>query len=50
MNVRHSSLLLSFSLVLLIAVPWVAVSTQWSLYLLALATLALAVIFRLSND
>lgn len=50
MNVRYSSLLLSFSLALLIAVPWVELSARWSLYFLGLATLAGAAIFRLSND
>jgi|688.fasta_scaffold316860_2 hypothetical protein len=50
MKVRYSSLLLSFSLMLLIAAPWVELSARWSLYLLGLATLVGAAIFRLSND
>jgi hypothetical protein len=50
MKVRYSSLLLSFSLMLLIAAPWVELSARWSLYLLGLVTLVGAAIFRLSND
>jgi hypothetical protein len=50
MNWRYSSLLLSFSLALLVAAPWVYLSARWPVYLMGIVTLVAAGIFRLSND
>lgn len=47
---RYSSLLLAFALCLLIAAPWVQLSARWPVYLMGVAAVALAAIFRALND
>jgi len=51
MTVRYSAILAGLSIIMLLAVPWVGVSDTWSLYYMALASLAGAgVSFFLLND
>jgi len=50
-TVRYSAILAGLSIIMLLAVPWVGLSDTWTLYYMALASLAGAgVSFFLLND
>lgn len=47
---RNSQLFAVIGVGLLIAAPWVVLSARWPVYVMGVAAVALAAIFRLSND
>lgn len=47
---RNSQLFATLGVGLLIAAPWVALSARWPVYLVGVAAVALAAIFRALND
>ena len=47
---RNSQLFATLGVGFLIAAPWVALSARWPVYLMGVAAIALAAIFRALND
>jgi len=50
MSARNSVLFATLGVGFLIAAPWVALSARWSVYVMGVAAIALAAIFRTLND